>query len=129
MEPSHLGRAFPIIPNFFPQRRWSRRGVSIQHLAFTYGKNISAPVSRDSKKKRKKIKISRVHLLSLLPGGPQAHGEAGKNCPVPGAPRSSAMFQTGNVVLSQIPAPRLSAANVMKAPRAVCHCKGFSGKS
>lgn len=134
-EPLHLGRTFPAIQDFLPQSVLAgEQEASIQHLAFTYEKSISAPVSRESKKKKKfkKIKISRVHLLSRLPVGPQAHAEAGKNCSASQSfflqthQPEALKWETPNMAWAQLPLHSLSAAKVIKGCTSVSNCKGFA---
>lgn len=129
----HLGRTFPTIQDFLPQSVLAgEREASIQHLAFTYENSISAPISRESKKKFKKKKISRVHLLSRLPVGPQAHAEAGKNCSASQSfflqthQPEALKWETPNMAWAQLPLHSLSAAKVIKGFTSVSSCKGFA---
>lgn len=85
------GKGFSHHPRLSPSEKMEQKRSPIEHLAFTYGKNISVPVSRDSKKKGKKNK-NKQSPPPISP--PRRSPSTWRNCPVPGAPHSSAMFQS-----------------------------------
>lgn len=130
-EPPHLGRAFPIVPDFLPQSGLAEQGASIEHLAFMHEKKIFLPQPLGKVKNvKKKKKPSRVHLLARLPGGPQAQAEAGKNRSAPPSfslqthQPDALKCETPSAAPARLPQHRLSAASVIKACSAVSNCKG-----
>lgn len=86
-EPPHLGRAFPIVPDFLPQSGLAEQGASIEHLAFTHEKKIFLPQPLGKVKNVKKKKKAEFTSSLASQEVPRHRQRLGKTAQPPRASR------------------------------------------